>query len=216
MAKKTHYQKFVIKCLFQMFKTTPRTILNQPGIRKKIIDSMVRHYPEITNAGSLTYTNIGLYRRHFKWSERAVHTCSGSAASVHTEHIVPVNDCMLRLYALPSNFTIRDLMRVFDEYQIVSVNAASFSSYKVDGVIVRRRFNGDLIIDNRLEQIIISHEEKDVLDGNIHNLYPLTDPFPPFAIKMVNGTGLKSIGTKIDRIRGGNIYYDLTTVKNCL
>jgi len=216
MPKKTPYQKFVIKYLFEMFKTTSMSILSMPGIKIKIIYSMVRHYPEITSSGSLTYTNFVLLKKHFKWSERAVHTSTDSAGSVHTEHIVPVSDCMLRLYALPLNFTIRDLIRIFDDYQIIKKGSSAAALYSVDDVIVKLRYNGDLVIDNSIEQIVISKQEKDVLDGSKGKLYPLTDPFPPYSTKMEYGAGLRSSGSKIDRLRGGYISYDLSTIKNSL
>ena len=115
---KTDYQKFVIRNLYRMFKSESRVLLSIPGIKSEIIDSMVRHYPEITRIGQITYKKLQLYHKHFRWSNgAALPNFPHTHKDVHTEHIVPVNDCMNRLYALKNDFTMRELLKVFDDYK---------------------------------------------------------------------------------------------------
>lgn len=195
MTKKTPYQKFVILNLYNFFKTNSRAFLNQPGIKNKIIGPMVRHYPEITSTGNTTYQNIHLYRIHFRWSVNAtLPNFPTSHKQVHTEHIVPVGDCMRRLFALPVNFTLREMVKVFDDYEIVNIFPkvqipkgqkilVNGQTYTVDDLIVKQNHNFNLIIDNKYEQMIISHAEENV----------------------IRRAGFISTGTKLQRMIAGGI-----------
>ena len=59
------------------------------------------------------------------------------------------------------------------------------------------------------EVIILSKEESNILDGNVEKMYPLEE-------SMVHGKGMKSSGTKAERLSSIDIRIDQRYAKNML
>ena len=113
----TPYKEFVISTLEYLLKNKLfRDNYKKVGF-SKIIQELVRQYPEINNEGKKTWQKIDLYKKHHKWSIEA--TCllnqnpKLSHAELHYEHIVPVSVIIARLMNLniPDKKTITEVLQ---------------------------------------------------------------------------------------------------------
>lgn len=145
MKEKTEFQKFVIKQLHLLLSDQDfKKNYKNPGY-KEMINTIVRHYPEITEDGKTTWTDIEMYKKCFKISKRAMKKIEESNLSskeiwkeVHFEHIFPIAltiNCLIMLEK-PSIIQIEKIMELS-------------------------------------EIIILSKEEAAVLDGSPSKLYML-------------------------------------------
>lgn len=145
MKEKTAFQKFAIRQLCMLLNDDEfRKNYKKPGY-KEIINTIVRHYPEITEDGKTTWTDIEMYKKCFKISERAMKKIEESKApkkeiwkEVHFEHIFPIAltiNCLLMLEN-PTFFEVEKIMELS-------------------------------------EIIILSKEEAEVLDGSPSKMYIL-------------------------------------------
>lgn len=123
MAKKTPFQKQVIRNICSILKNTPKALLNLTAYYDTMIEPMVRHYPEVTRTNSFVYKNINSYQTFFKWTERADYefrhfTPKTKDDSIYDhikmEHIYPSNNIVNALLNLPPNFTIRNIIEIFN------------------------------------------------------------------------------------------------------
>lgn len=128
MKEKTQFQKFAIKQLNLLLSNKEfKKNYKNPGY-KKMINTIVRHYLEITEDGKTTWTNVEMYKKHFKISERAMKKIEESNLSnkeiwreVHFEHIFPIAltiNCLIMLEN-PSVLEIEKVME-FSEIIILS------------------------------------------------------------------------------------------------
>lgn len=180
MLQPTQFKETVLETLCHLFNEYPVKVLTTKAIKDVMIDTLVRHYPEPNQAGYLAYQDIDFYRRHFKWSKRAVceylkfpkgTKSEDYCKKIKMEHIVPVKIIMDELFLYlqthpPGKVIKTDIEKILDQSEV----------------------------------IIVSVEERDVLDGSTGKKYPLTDTDYPYSVQKVYGAGLRSCGTKLQRM----------------
>jgi hypothetical protein len=145
MLKINSHQKTICKIIFATLKVPAfRKNWNREAYRK-ILDEAIRQYAQVTSDGETTWQDLNLYKKHHKFTERAVKilkkkTNKARWNDFHYEHIIPVSVTKKLLEAIhPKKITIKKVYETLKDCEV----------------------------------IILAPEEQNVLDGQKKKLYLL-------------------------------------------
>lgn len=176
----TEYQEFVVRTLvFQLNDSWIRTRLKQNGV-KDVVKLMTRLYPEFTFDGKKAYRSVARYKKHHRITTRAAKIID-NGGSYKEVHTEHI---------YPNEQVFQELLALCKAKENVT--------------------REDIInILSKSEMIIISQEEKSVLDGKPKDEFSLDG-------KSVYGAGLKFTGTREERLKAIQATFDPRYEKNSL